>query len=159
MPDGKYWNPEIETMPRDKLEAYQLEELKEEVKFAYENSPYYKRTFDAAGVGPDDIKSLKDLAKFPFVDKKTERETQGVGSFLGELCCVPEDDVIFIATSSGSTGVPTMSPFTQKDFDEWQDVEARWFYQTGMRKNDRYIHALNFSLYVGGPDVIGAQKL
>lgn len=159
MPDGKYWNKDIETMPRDKLEAYQLEELKKEVKFAYENSPYYKRSFDAAGVGPDDIKSLKDLARFPFVDKKTERETQGVGSFLGELCAVPEDDVIFIATSSGSTGVPTMSPFTQQDFDEWQDVESRWFYQTGMRKNDRYIHALNFSLYVGGPDVIGAQRL
>ncbi|MDO5852845.1 MAG: phenylacetate--CoA ligase [Thermoplasmata archaeon] len=159
MADGKYWNPEIETLPRDKLEEYQLEQLKKEVRFAYENSPYYRRSFDEAGVKPEDIKQLSDLAKFPFIDKKTERDTQGVGSFLGELCAVPEDDVIFMSTSSGSTGVPTMSPFTQKDFDEWQDVESRWFYQTGMRKNDRYIHALNFSLYVGGPDVIGAQNL
>lgn len=159
MPDGKYWNKEIETMPREELEAYQLGELKEEIAFAYEHSAHYRRAFDAAGVGPGDLKTLADLAKFPFVDKKTERETQGVGSFLGEMCCVPETDVVFIATSSGSTGVPTMSPFTQQDFDEWQDVESRWFYQTGMRKDDRYIHALNFSLYVGGPDVIGAQKL
>ncbi len=159
MADGKYWKPEIETMPREELEKYQLEHLKKEIKWAYDRCPYYKRTFDEVGLKPEDLKELKDLAKFPFIDKKTERDTQGVGSFLGELCAVPEDDVIFIATSSGSTGVPTMSPFTQTDFDEWQDVESRWFYQTGMRKNDRYIHALNFSLYVGGPDVIGAQNL
>lgn len=159
MPDGKYWDKEIETMPRDKLEEYQLEQLKKEIKWAYENTVHYKRSFDEAGLKPEDLKTLDDLAKFPFVDKKTERDTQGKGTFLGEMCAVPEEDVIFIATSSGSTGVPTMSPFTQEDFDEWQDVESRWFYQTGMRKNDRYIHALNFSLYVGGPDVIGAQRL
>ena len=61
--------------------------------------------------------------------------------------------------TSGSTGVPTMSPFTKKDFDEFQETESRWFWQIGMRPNDRYVHALNFSLYVGGPDVIGAQNL
>ncbi|MDR1404140.1 MAG: phenylacetate--CoA ligase [Candidatus Methanoplasma sp.] len=159
MADGKYWNKEIETMPREELEAYQLERLKEEIRFAYGNSPYYRRAFDAAGAKPEDIKTLADLGRFPFIDKKTQRETQGVGTFLGELCAVPEDDVVFISTSSGSTGVPTMSPFTKQDFDEWQDVESRWFYQAGMRKNDRYVHALNFSLYVGGPDVIGAQNL
>ena len=146
-------------MPRPELEKLQLERLKEIVKFSYENSPYYKRTFDAAGVRPDDIHELSDLAKFPFINKQTERETQGVGSFLGELCCVPEEEVIFISSSSGSTGVPTISPFTKEDFDEFQDTESRWFWQVGMRPKDRYIHALNFSLYVGGPDVIGAQNL
>ena len=146
-------------MPRPELEKLQLERLKEIVKFSYENSPYYKRTFDAAGVSPDDIHELSDLAKFPFINKQTERETQGVGSFLGELCCVPEEEVIFISSSSGSTGVPTISPFTKEDFDEFQDTESRWFWQVGMRPKDRYIHALNFSLYVGGPDVIGAQNL
>ena len=64
-----------------------------------------------------------------------------------------------MATSSGSTGVPTVSPFTQEDFDLWQDTEARLFWQAGMRPNDRYVHGLNFALYVGGPDVIGAQRL
>lgn len=124
-PNDKYWNEELETMPREELEKHQLEDLKEIVKFAYENAPYYKRSFDAAGVKPEDIKQLSDIQKFPFVDKKTQRETQGVGSFLGELCAVPEEDVIFISTSSGSTGVPTMSPFTKKDFDEFQDTESR----------------------------------
>ncbi len=159
MSDRKYWNEEIETLPRPALQQRQLESLKEIVAFAYAHAPYYKRSFDAAGVKPEDIHTLKDLEKFPFIDKKTQRDTQGVGSFLGELCAVPEEDVVFISTSSGSTGVPTMSPFTKRDFDEFQDVESRWFWQVGMRPKDRYVHALNFSLYVGGPDVIGAQNL
>lgn len=156
---SKYWDEKLETMPREELEQLQLAELKEIVAFAYAHSPYYKRAFDEAGVKPSDIQSLQDIRKFPFVDKQTERETQGVGSFLGELAAVPEEDVIFISTSSGSTGVPTMSPFTKQDFDEFQEVESRLFYQAGMRKTDRYVHALNFSLFVGGPDVIGAQNL
>ena len=157
--DQKYYDPEIECMPRPKLEAMQLERLKTMVKYAYENTVYYKRSFDEAGVAPEDIETLSDIEKFPFVDKKTERETQHVGSFFGEMCSVPEEEVVFMATSSGSTGVPTVSPFTQEDFDLWQDTEARLFWQAGMRPNDRYVHGLNFALYVGGPDVIGAQRL
>lgn len=155
----RFWNEGLETLPRTQLEARQLEDLKEIVTFAYNNAPYYKRTFDEAGVKPEDIKTLKDLEKFPFINKKTERDTQGIGSFVGELCAVPEEDIVFISTSSGSTGVPTVSPFTKQDFDEFQDTESRWFWQIGMRPQDRYVHALNFSLYVGGPDVIGAQNL
>jgi phenylacetate-CoA ligase len=155
---GKFWNEELETLPREKLEKLQLESLKEELTFAYENSPYYKRAWDAAGVKPEDVKTLDDLAKLPFIDKKTQRDTQGVGSFLGELAAVSEEEVVFVSTSSGSTGVPTLSPFTAQDFDEFQETEARWFWQAGVRPNDRYVHALNFALYVGGPDVIGAQR-
>ncbi len=157
--DQKYYDPEIECMPRPQLEAMQLERLQAMVKYAYENTVYYKRSFDAAHLKPEDIKTLADLEKFPFIDKKTERETQHVGSFFGELCSVPEDEVVFMATSSGSTGVPTVSPFTQEDFDLWQDTEARLFWQAGVRPNDRYVHGLNFALYVGGPDAIGAQRL
>ncbi|MBQ7990509.1 MAG: phenylacetate--CoA ligase [Oscillospiraceae bacterium] len=157
--ERKYWNEELETLPREELEKFQLEKLKEIIRHAYDNSPYYKRTWDEAGVSPDDVKSLKDIEKFHFINKKTQRDTQGVGSFLGELAAVPEEDVVFISTSSGSTGVPTVSPFTKEDFDAFQNTESRWFWQIGMRPNDRYVHALNFSLYVGGPDVIGAQNL
>ena len=80
--DQKYYDPEIECMPRAELEAMQLERLQEIVRYAYDNTVYYKRSFDEAGVEPSDIKTLKDLEKFPFIDKKTERETQHVGSFL-----------------------------------------------------------------------------
>lgn len=157
--DQPYYDPEIECMPRPELEALQLHRLKDMVAYSYENTAYYKRAFDEVGVCPNDIKTLDDVAKLPFVDKKTERETQHIGSFFGEMCSVPEEEVVFMATSSGSTGVPTVSPFTQEDFDLWQDTEARLFWQAGMRPRDRYVHALNFALYVGGPDVIGAQRL
>jgi len=157
--ERKYWDEKLETIPRSELDALQLQNLKEIVKYSYEHSVYYKRAFDEAGVKPGSIHTLSDLAKFPFVDKKTERDTQGVGSMLGEMCSVPETEVVFVSASSGSTGVPTLSPFTKTDFDEWQDVESRLFYMAGMRNTDRYVHALNFTLFVGGPDVIGAQNL
>lgn len=154
-----YWDIEVETQPREKLEAIQLADLQEMVRFAYDNSPYYKRYYDEHQVNPDQIKTLADLQKFPFVDKATQRDTQGVGSFLGELAAVDEEEVVFISSSSGSTGKPTISPFTKQDFDDFQAIESRLFYQVGMRKTDRYAHALNFTLFVGGPDVIGAQNL
>ena len=158
MHKNKFWNEELETLSRKQLEALQLKSLQEELAHAYANSPYYKRAWDEAGVHPGDVKTLAELTKFPFIDKKTQRDTQGVGSFLGELAAVPEEDVVFVSTSSGSTGVPTLSPFTAQDFDEFQDTEARLFWQAGIRPKDRYVHALNFALYVGGPDVIGAQR-
>lgn len=157
--DSKYWEPELETLPRPKLEALQLERLQKHLAFAYLNSPYYRQAFDAHGVKPSDLKSLEDLRKFPFTNKKTERDRQIAVPDLGDMIAVPEKDIVFVSASSGSTGVPTLSPFTKKDFDDFQNVESRQYWSIGMRPTDRYLHALNFSLFVGGPDVIGAQNL
>jgi phenylacetate-CoA ligase len=159
MSEKKYWDKKIETLPREELEKLQENELKEILEFSYKNSEYYKEAFDAAGVKPSDLEILADIRKFPFVDKQVERERQTKKPILGDMLAVNEDDVVFISASSGSTGIPTLSPFTKQDFDEFQDVESRLFYAAGMRKSDRYVHALNFSLFVGGPDVIGAQNL
>ena len=159
MSSKKYWNEEIETMDRHQLEALQLSKLREHLAFAYERSPWYKASFDSAGVRPTDLKSLDDLRKFPFVNKKTERDRQLAAPLFGDMVAVPERDIVFVSASSGTTGVPTLSPFTKEDFDTFQDNEARLFWMVGMRPEDRYVHALNFTLFVGGPDVIGAQKL
>lgn len=159
MSESKYWEEEWETAPREVIEEKQLESLKHILQHAYDNTVYYKKSFDKAGVKPSDVTSIKDIAKFPFIDKQTERLTQGKGSMVGELCAVDEKDIIFISASSGSTGVPTISPFTQKDFDEWMNIESRLMYQAGMRPTDRYMHGINFSLFVGGPCVLGAQRL
>ncbi len=157
--DEKYYDREIETMPRPELEKLQLERLNEELAFAYANSPYYHREWDKLGLDGH-VESLEEFyEKYPFTDKQAERDCQGVGSFFGEMSAVPEDDVVYMATSSGSTGVPTMSPFTQQDFEDFQHAQSRLFWQAGMRPNDRYLHGMNFALYVGGPDVIGAQEL
>ena len=159
MGERQYWEEEIETLPRLRLEQLQLELLQEHLDFAYRRSPYYRQAFDEAGVRPSDLRHLEDLAKFPFTDKKIQRDRQLARPDLGDMVAVPEEEIVFVSASSGSTGVPTLSPFTRKDFDDFQDVESRLFWAAGMRPKDRYLHALNFSLFVGGPDVIGAQNL
>lgn len=155
----KYWNEEIETMPREELEKYQLKLLSEHLELAYNKSGYYREAFDKAGVKPSDLKQLSDIRKFPFINKQVERERQLLKPLLGDMTTVDEEEVVFVSASSGSTGVPTLSPFTRQDFEEFQDVQSRNFWTAGMRPKDRYVHALNFTLFVGGPDVIGAQNL
>lgn len=159
MSEKIYWDEKIETLTRKEIEELQVKELKEILEFSYSNSVYYKEAFDEAGVKPSDFQKLSDISKFPFVNKQIERERQLKSPILGDMIAVSEDEVVFVSASSGSTGTPTLSPFTKQDFDEFQDVESRLFYAAGMRKSDRYVHALNFSLFVGGPDVVGAQNL
>ncbi len=159
MSEKKFWQEEIETLARPQLSALQLKLLQEHLAFAYSRSPYYRQAFDEAGVKPADLKYLEDLGRFPFTDKKVERDRQLFAPDLGDMIAVPEEEIVFVSASSGSTGVPTLSPFTKKDFDDFQNVESRLFWAAGMRPKDRYLHALNFSLFVGGPDVIGAQNL
>lgn len=154
-----YWDEKIETLPREDLEKYQTEQLAKHLELAYNKSGYYHEAFDKAGVKPSDFKQLSDLAKFPFVHKKIERDRQLAKPLLGDMVAVDEDEVVFVSASSGSTGVPTLSPFTHQDFQEFQDVQSRNFWMAGVRPTDRYVHALNFTLFVGGPDVIGAQNL
>ncbi len=155
----KFWDEEIETMPREELERYQYKLLSSHLELAYNKSEYYREAFDQAGVKPSDFKQLNDLSKFPFVNKHIERERQLKRPLLGDMTAVDEEEVVFVSASSGSTGVPTLSPFTKKDFEEFQDVQSRLFWAAGIRPKDRYVHALNFTLFVGGPDVIGAQNL
>ena len=154
-----YWDEKIETLPRRDLERYQTEQLAKHLDLAYNNSGYYREAFDSAGVKPNDFKQLSDLIKFPFVHKKIERDRQLAKPLLGDMIAVNEEEVVFVSASSGSTGVPTLSPFTSQDFKEFQDVQSRNFWMAGVRPSDRYVHALNFTHFVGGPDVIGAQNL
>ena len=154
-----YWDEALETQPRADWEALKLQLLQKHLHHAYNNSPYYRASFDAAGVHPDAVRSLDDIRRFPFINKQTLRERQLAVPPFGDLVAVPERDIVYISASSGSTGVPTASPFTAQDFDEWIDYEARQFWSSGLRPEDRYAHSLNFSLFVGGPCVLGAQKL
>ena len=156
---GDYWAPGLETQPRAEWRRQTLELLQAHLRHAYQGSPYYRAAFDAAGLRPDHLKSLDDLRRFPFIDKSVLRDRQLAVQPFGDLVAVPEEEIVYISASSGSTGVPTASPFTARDFDDWIDYEARQFWSSGLRPTDRYAHSLNFSLFVGGPCVLGAQKL
>jgi phenylacetate-CoA ligase len=157
--DAPYWDAALETQSRADWESLKLGLLQQHLRHAYDHSPYYRASFDAAGVHPDQVKSLADIRRFPFITKQTLRERQQALPPFGDLVAVPERDIVYISASSGSTGVPTASPFTAQDFDDWIDYEARQFWSSGLRPEDRYCHSLNFSLFVGGPCVLGAQKL
>jgi phenylacetate-CoA ligase len=154
-----YWDEYVETLERADLEALQLGLLQEHLEHAYAASAWYRGAFDRAGVAPGDLRTLADLSRFPFITKAILRDRQVAAPLLGDVAAVSEREVVYVSASSGSTGVPTLSPFTGGDFDAFQDVQARLFWAAGMRPEDRYLHALNFTLFVGGPDVIGAQKL
>lgn len=157
--DQRYWAPALETQSRAQWDALKLGLLQSHLRHAYDNSPYYRASFDAAGVHPGQVKSLDDIRRFPTIDKSILRARQEASPILGDLAAVPEREVVYVSASSGSTGIPTLSPFTQSDFDDWIDYEARQFWSSGLRPSDRYAHSLNFSLFIGGPCVLGAQKL
>lgn len=153
----RYWD-EVEILPRHELEALQLQRLQNTVAHAYAHSPYYREAFERAGVHPDDLHRLDDLRRYPLSTSRL-KESGRTPPLAGDILAVPEEQVVFVSASSGSTGVPTLSPFSADDFERYQDIQARLFWAVGMRPHDRYVHALNFTLFVGGPDVIGAQKL
>ncbi|MFZ4624658.1 MAG: phenylacetate--CoA ligase family protein [Rhodoferax sp.] len=157
--DQKFWDEALETQSRAEWNALKLRLLQQHLAHAYQHSAYYQSSFDAAGVHPDQVRCLDDIRRFPFIDKQVLRERQLAVPPFGDLLAVPERDIVYISASSGSTGVPTASPFTAQDFDQWIDYEARQFWSSGLRPEDRYCHSLNFSLFVGGPCVLGAQRL
>lgn len=135
----------IETASRDELTALQLERLKWSIAHAYENSPVYRRKFDEAGVHPDDVKSLADIARFPFTTKKDLRDNYPYGMFA-----VPHDQISRIHASSGTTGKPTVVGYTAKDIDTWSDLVARSIRAAGARRGDKVHVSYGYGLFTGG---------
>jgi phenylacetate-CoA ligase len=121
----------IERASRDELQALQLERMKWSLKHAYENVPHYRKAFDEKGVHPDDLKTLADLAKFPFTDKKTLRDNYPFGLFA-----VPREKVVRVHASSGTTGKATVVGYTQNDIDTWANCVARSIRAAGGRAGD-----------------------
>ncbi|WP_323140056.1 phenylacetate--CoA ligase PaaK [Massilia phyllosphaerae] len=145
----------IERASRDELQALQLERLKWSLQHAYDNVPHYRRAFDEAGVHPDDLRSLGDLAKFPFTDKKTLRDNYPFGLFA-----VPREQVVRVHASSGTTGKPTVVGYTRNDIDTWANVVARSIRAAGGRRGDMVHVAYGYGLFTGGLGAhYGAERL
>lgn len=145
----------IETASLDELRALQLERLKWSVRHAYENVPHYRKRFDEHGVHPDDLKSLEDLAKFPFTTKYDLRDNYPYGMFA-----VPREKIVRIHASSGTTGKPTVVGYTKKDIDTWADVVARSIRAAGGRPGDIVHVAYGYGLFTGGLGAhYGAERL
>ncbi len=145
----------IEIASRDEIAALQLKRMTWSLSHAYENVPFYKDSFDKAGVHPDDLKTLSDLAKFPFTVKQDLRDNYPFGMFA-----VPRDQVARVHASSGTTGQPTVVGYTAKDIDTWATCVARSMRASGTRPGDVVHVAYGYGLFTGGLGAhYGAEKL
>ena len=145
----------IENASIDELRALQLERMKQTLAHSYANVGHYKRAFDAAGVHPDDLTSLEDLAKFPFLVKDDLRD-----NYPFDMFAVPRTDVVRVHASSGTTGKPTVVGYTQGDIDTWSTVVARSIYAAGGRPGDMTHVAYGYGLFTGGLGAhYGAEQL
>ncbi|BBF91653.1 phenylacetate-coenzyme A ligase [Blastochloris tepida] len=145
----------IETASRDELSAVQFERLKWTLRHAYENVPHYRAKFAAAGVHPDDLKTLADLGKFPFTTKQDLRDTYPFGMFA-----VPQSQVLRVHASSGTTGRPTVVGYSKADIDMWADVMARSMRAAGARPGMKVHVSYGYGLFTGGLGAhYGAERL
>jgi phenylacetate-CoA ligase len=145
----------IETASCDELQALQLRRLKWTLRHAYDNVAHYRAAFDAAGIRPDDLRTLGDLARFPFTVKTDLRDHYPFGMFA-----VPREQVVRIHASSGTTGRPTVVGYTAKDIDTWATVMARSIRASGGRAGDIVHVAYGYGLFTGGLGAhYGAEKL
>lgn len=145
----------VEAMSRRDLEALQLKRLKQTLRRAYENVAHFKRKFDEAGVKPDDLATLSDLARFPFTKKTDLRDNYPFGMFA-----CPREDVLRVHASSGTTGKPTVVGYTRADLDLWADLMARSLACAGARPGDILHNAYGYGLFTGGLGFhTGAERL
>jgi len=145
----------IETAPLEELRALQLERLRWSMRHAYDHVAHYRQAFDEAGVGPDGIETLADLARLPFTTKATLRDHYPFGMFA-----VPREDVVRLHASSGTTGKPTVVGYTRDDLDMWADVVARSIRAAGGRRGMILHNAYGYGLFTGGLGAhAGAERL
>ncbi|MFD0916308.1 phenylacetate--CoA ligase PaaK [Pseudahrensia aquimaris] len=153
-PDKSALDP-IEIASRDEIQSLQLARMKWSLAHAYENVPHYNRAFDEKGVHPSDLKSLSDLAKFPFTVKTDLRDNYPFGMFA-----VPREQVVRVHASSGTTGKPTVVGYTKDDIETWATVMARSIRASGGRPGDVCHVSYGYGLFTGGLGAhYGAEKL
>ena len=146
---------EVPSLDRGELDALQLDRLRTTLRTAYDEVPHYRQAFDEAGVHPDDLVSLADLARFPFTTKADLRANYPFGMFA-----VPREQVARVHASSGTTGRPTVVGYTQDDIDTWAELMARSIRAGGGRPGDLVHIAYGYGLFTGGLGAhYGAERL
>lgn len=141
---SEMWQREEETLSRERLEAVQLERLQKTVRNVCDKVPHYKKKLDVAGVRPDDIRSLSDVAKLPFTTKEDIRVNYPYGLFA-----VPMRDIVRVHASSGTTGVPTVVGYTKNDLALWADLVARFVVAAGVTSEDIAQISFGYGLFTG----------
>lgn len=155
MTTSKYWEEDIETMPRPQLEKLQVERLKKTIAIAA-HSPFYKKVFAEHNITPDSIKYIEDIRKIPFTTKKDMRANYPFGLVAGDML----QDGIRIHSSSGTTGTPTVIVHSRHDIESWANLVARCMYSTGVRRTDVFQNSSGYGMFTGGLGFqYGAERL
>ncbi|ATU08832.1 phenylacetate--CoA ligase family protein [Methanohalophilus portucalensis] len=141
----KYWQPEYETMKKDEMRQLQLKRLKKTAASVYENVPFYNDKFKALGVSPENINSVDDITNLPITKKPDLRANYPFGLFA-----TPNNDVVRIHASSGTSGKPTVVGYTENDIRTWADMMARDLKMVGVGPDDVFQNSLNYGLFTGG---------
>ena len=158
--EQRYWFPQLETMAVEEREALILARLRRVVAWAHERSPFYRRKWDDAGLGPDSLRSLDDLAKFPVVTKAELRADQSEHPPFGSYLCVERSEVVRIHGTSGTTGRPTAFGIGRDDWRRIANAHARVMWGMGLRPSDTVFIGSFFSLYLGSWGALaGAERL
>jgi phenylacetate-CoA ligase len=145
----------LETATVDELRQHQLSRLRWSLKHAYDNVAFYRQRFVDAGVHPDDLKSLEDLAAFPLTGKNDLRDNYPFGMFA-----VPQEEIVRLHASSGTTGKPTVVGYTQNDINTWASVVARSIRAAGGLRGDKVHVSYGYGLFTGGLGAhYGAERL
>ena len=148
--ENKIYDPKVECMDRESIKKIQDERLIKTVAHVYNNVPMYKKRMDEAGVKPEDIKGTDDLHLLPFTNKTDLRDEFPYG-----LLAVPQDEIVRIQGSSGTTGKPIVSGYTQNDVDAWTQMVARALTAAGAGKEDKIQVTYGYGLFTGG---LGAHQ-
>ena len=148
-------DPKIECMSRDEMTALQSERLVRQVKNVYENVAFYRKKMDDMGVEPGDIKGIEDIGKLPFTTKEDLRANYPFG-----LLAVPQEKIVRVQGTSGTTGKLTLASYTEKDVDVWGECVARGLTMAGLNAADRIHICYGYGLFTGGLGLdFGARKL
>ncbi len=149
---ANYYQPEIETMPVDEIKALQSKKLVEQVKYVYENVPYYRKKMEEKGVKPEDIKGIEDISKLPFLSKDDLRDAYPYGLLGTDL-----KNIVRIQSTSGTTGRRVVAFYTQEDIDMWEECCARAIVAAGGTNEDVCHVCYGYGLFTGGPGLNGGS--
>ena len=144
-----YWNPVLETLPREKVRALQLNKFKRMFRWAYENSRFHRALYDDAGITPEDIHSFEDIHRVPAIEKSMMRDIQRKDPYpYGDALCVPLEDVAVFRQTSGTTGQPVYQPDTWQDWEWWSECWAFILWAQGYRPADRVFIPFGYNIFV-----------
>jgi len=156
-----FWNPILETLPREKLQALQVKKFGRILDWAYHHSKFHRQLYEKAGMEPGDIKTMDDIARVPKVEKSMMRDIQKKHPYpYGDMLCVPLEDVTEFHQTSGTTGQPVYQPDTWQDWEWWAESWAYILYAQGYRRSDRIFIPFGYNVFIAFWTAhYGAEKL